>query len=107
MVPTLLRTAPTLDLAGTDADGACHAGASELARDAMAWTVSPHTGNTTDWRAGCGRSARPVRREGATKPIGAPYPYVRSQARSIQGGANPLQVNLLRPVADRNCVAAR
>ena len=32
---------------------------------------------------------------------------VRSQARSVQGGASPLQVNLLRPVANRNCVAAR
>src|SRR5215467_10682630 len=32
---------------------------------------------------------------------------VRSRARSVQGGASPLQVILLRPVADRNCVAAR
>src|SRR5712664_2686986 len=32
---------------------------------------------------------------------------VRLQARSVQGGASPLQVNLLRPVANRNCVAAR
>jgi hypothetical protein len=32
---------------------------------------------------------------------------VRSQARFIQGGANPLQVILLRPVADRNCVTVR
>ena len=39
------------------------------------WTVNPLAGKTTDWRAGCGRSARPVRREGASKPIGAPYPY--------------------------------
>ena len=39
------------------------------------WTVSPLVGKTTDWRAGCGRSARPVRREGVSKPIDAPYPY--------------------------------
>jgi len=32
---------------------------------------------------------------------------VRSRARSVQGGASPLQVNLLRPVANRNCVAVR
>jgi hypothetical protein len=32
---------------------------------------------------------------------------VRVQACSVQGGANPPQVNLLRPVADRNCVAVR
>jgi hypothetical protein len=37
--------------------------------------VSPLEGKTTDWRAVCGRSARTVRREGASKPIGAPYPY--------------------------------
>jgi hypothetical protein len=31
--------------------------------------------STIDWRAGCGRSARPVRREGGSNPIGSPYPY--------------------------------
>jgi hypothetical protein len=41
----------------------------------MPWPVSPLAGKTTDWRAVCGRSARPVRREGASKPIGASYPY--------------------------------
>src|ERR1700740_36206 len=42
-------------------------------------------------------------------PIGRPQgsPLVRSRARSVQGGASPLQVNLLRPVANCNCVAAR
>ena len=39
------------------------------------WAISPLVGKTTDWRAGCGRSARPVRREGRPKPIGFPYPY--------------------------------
>ena len=29
----------------------------------------------TDWRAGCGRTARPVRREGRLKPMSFPYPY--------------------------------
>ena len=38
-------------LGDTDADGASQAGASELARDAMSWTVSPLAGKTTDWRA--------------------------------------------------------
>jgi len=32
---------------------------------------------------------------------------VRSQARSVQGGASPLQVILHRPVAERNCVTVR
>ena len=39
--------------------------------------ASPLAGKTIDWRAGCGRSARPVRREGGSKPIGSPYPYQR------------------------------
>jgi hypothetical protein len=74
-VLTLMRAGRTAGLDDTDADGACQAGASELARDAMSWTISPLAGKTTDWRAGCGRSARPVRREGVSKPIDAPYPY--------------------------------
>jgi hypothetical protein len=37
----------------------------------------------------------------------APYPYVRLRAHSIQGGASPLQVNPIKPVAERNCVTAR
>src|SRR6266581_2045806 len=37
--------------------------------------VSPLAGKTIDRRAGCGRSARPVRREGESNPIGPPYPY--------------------------------
>src|SRR5262245_51510440 len=39
----------------------------------MPWSVNPLGGNTTDWRAGCGRSARPVRREGERSR--SPYPY--------------------------------
>lgn len=54
----------------------------------MSWTISPLVGKTTDWRAGCGRSARPVRREGASKPIDAPYPYsIRMLSVSIIGMA--------------------
>jgi hypothetical protein len=41
----------------------------------MPQLVNPVAGKTTDWRAGCGRSASPVRREGELKPIGPPYPY--------------------------------
>src|SRR5712671_5699244 len=41
----------------------------------MTWSVSPLRGKTTDWRAGCGRSARTVRREEGTKPIVPSYPY--------------------------------
>ena len=37
--------------------------------------ITPLRGKTTDWRAGCGRSARPVRREGELNSIGSPYPY--------------------------------
>ncbi|MFN0125721.1 MAG: hypothetical protein ACKV19_03425, partial [Verrucomicrobiales bacterium] len=28
-----------------------------------------------DWRAGCGKSARPVRWEGRRNPMWRPYPY--------------------------------
>ena len=72
---TLMRARRTVGLDDTDADGASQAGASELARDAMSWTVRPLAGKTTDWRAGCARSARQVRREGEPKPIGPTYPY--------------------------------
>src|SRR5215475_9187281 len=44
----------------------------------MPWAVSPLAGNITDWRAGCGRPASPVRREGAA--IAAPYPYRQDYA---------------------------
>ena len=41
--------------------------------------VSPLGGKTTNWRAGCGRSACPVRREGEPNSIGSPYPYRANQ----------------------------
>ena len=37
--------------------------------------ITPLAGKTTNWRAGCGRSASPVRREGDSNSIGSPYPY--------------------------------
>src|SRR6516165_529745 len=60
----------------------------------MPRSVSPLAGKTTDWRAGCGRSARPIRREGASKPIDAPYPYhvlerEANQRRGWPGQARP------------------
>jgi hypothetical protein len=36
---------------------------------------SPLGGKTTERRAGCGRPASPVRREGRSKPMRRPYPY--------------------------------
>ena len=36
---------------------------------------NPHGGNTINWRAGCGKSASPVRREGGPGATGSPYPY--------------------------------
>src|SRR6266700_1796245 len=41
----------------------------------MIWSISPRRGKTTDWRAGCERSASTVRREEGTKPIVPSYPY--------------------------------
>jgi len=45
--------------------------------------ASPLVGKTIDWRAGCGRSARPVRREGGSNPIGSPYPYQEFQSFAL------------------------
>jgi hypothetical protein len=55
------------------------------------------------------RASERIRRSADWPRSGRPQgaPLVRSRARSVQGGASPLQVNLLRPVANRNCVAAR
>ena len=41
-------------------------------RTPMMRFASPLVGNTTDWRAGCGRSASPVRREGEAVPLPTP-----------------------------------
>ena len=42
---------------------------------AMLVKANPLAGKTINRRAGCGRTASPVRREGRPKPIGLPYPY--------------------------------
>ncbi|MCY2969028.1 MAG: hypothetical protein NT069_36290, partial [Planctomycetota bacterium] len=47
-------------------------------------SVNPPWGNTINRRAGCGKTARPVRREGGPKPIGPPYPY-RLKITSLSG----------------------
>jgi hypothetical protein len=50
--------------------------------EASGWPfIAPLVGKTTDWRAGCGRSASPVRREGGPPSIGSPYPYLRQKVR--------------------------
>jgi hypothetical protein len=41
--------------------------------------VNPHEGKTINRRAGCGRTACPVRRGGSPNPIGLPYPYPHHQ----------------------------
>ena len=38
-------------------------------------SYNPHRGNTINWRAGCGKFASPVRREGGPGATGSPYPY--------------------------------
>ena len=57
--------------------------------------VSPLAGKTTNWRAGCGRSACPVRREGDSNAIVSPYPY---QRRREPGATTPKA----RPALDSN-----
>src|SRR5215472_2599627 len=64
--------------------------------------ASPLAGKTIDWRAGCGRSARPVRREGGSNPIGSPYPYLQADA---YGGFNGLYdaKRSPRPITEAAC----
>ncbi|MCX7420279.1 MAG: hypothetical protein NT013_12165, partial [Planctomycetia bacterium] len=47
------------------------------------WLFNPLAGKTINRRAGCGKPARPVRREGRPKSIGRSYPYRRNN-RAIQ-----------------------
>src|SRR6266568_2512301 len=57
---------------------------SSACNEPMPWPASPLAGKTTNWRAGCGRSARPVRREGEASA--SPYPYrktLKPQRRKI------------------------
>jgi len=68
---------------------------------------SPLGGKTTDRRAGCGRSASPVRREGRRKPMRRPYPYVRLRAGAIRGVEVPSSGDARSRVAKGNCAAAR
>jgi len=49
----------------------------------MVWKVNPLEGKTINRRAGCGKTASPVRREGGPKPIGPPYPYPRQKPRRL------------------------
>jgi len=56
----------------------------------MRRSASPLAGKTINRRAGCGRSARPVRREGGATPIASPYPYQGSKFRRLPpAGACP------------------
>jgi hypothetical protein len=57
--------------------------------------VNPLRGNTTDWRAGCGKSARPVRREGRPKPMGLPYPITIFIAVIDDGHGQDDRLNLI------------
>ena len=49
-------------------------------------SVSPLCGNTTNWRAGCGRPARPVRRGEGLKPISPSYPDPRTRVVPAAAG---------------------
>ena len=50
--------------------------------------ASPLEGKTTNWRAGCGRSACPVRREGGRVTV-PPYPYRRGIVQVLMAGTGP------------------
>ena len=48
--------------------------------------ASPLGGKTTDWRAGCGRSASPVRREGEAVPLPTP---IKQHGAAMDGRDKP------------------
>ena len=48
----------------------------------MKWLVNPLWGKTINWRAGCGRSASPVRREGETNKPFLPTPIGRLSVKA-------------------------
>jgi len=83
----MMRAERTAGPDNTDADGATKREPPNLQETTILWTASPLVGKTTDWRAGCGRSARPVRREGGSKPIDSPYPYPISGSELSNRGA--------------------
>jgi hypothetical protein len=56
---------------------------SSACSEPVPWPVSPPVGKTTNWRAGCGRSARPVRSEGEA---GTPLPASVDDGRFIDEG---------------------
>ena len=64
----------------------------------MTRSASPLEGNTTDWRAGCGRSACPVRREGGTGQPSLPTPIGRDD-KAIAAAAPQLCI-LPTPIAN-------
>src|ERR1700722_8250200 len=71
------RAARDEDAAGTISDGPTPS-LSRLGCLACGLPIScllnPLGGNTINWKAGCGKSARPVWREGEPNSIGSPYP---------------------------------
>ena len=67
LIDKVISTGPTHTLQGTG---------STAWRWPMPWPVSPLGGNTTNWRAVCGRSARTVRREGRPAQPVFPTPIV-------------------------------
>ena len=54
---TLMRAERTDGPDNTDADGQTKREPLSLQETRILWTASPLGGKTTDWRAGCGRSA--------------------------------------------------
>ena len=91
---TLMRARRTAGMDSTNADGATKREPLSLQETPILWAVSPLRGKTTDRRAGCGRTASPVRREGASKPIDAPYPYQRLLYGDPCGRRTPLSKGL-------------
>src|ERR1035438_5057115 len=72
----------------------------------MSKLVNPRGGKTTNWRAGCGRSARPVRREGESQALPTPIKSAcrTLRDRSLKQSTKPNQVytdRLTHPHSDK------
>ena len=68
----------------------------------MLWPVNPRRGKTTNWRAGCGKTASPVRRGEGRKPMRPSYPIDRaSRGGNGRRGRHEVLLSLRDPDACR------
>ena len=70
----------------------------------MKWLVNPLWGKTINWRAGCGRSASPVRREGETNKPLLPTPMGVGGRKSKRKRIKKKKVKEKKKKRERKCL---